>query len=96
MFVKQSTHDKLKSEYDSLFMEFTTLAMQSNADIKEAKEAIDIINEKGGQKFLDHGVVIAPDQLKQLIVLCHPDKHQGKNSAVEATQFLLKIKKGTQ
>jgi hypothetical protein len=33
---------------------------------------------------------IPPDMLKVLIMLCHPDRHQGKQMATEATQWLLK------
>ncbi len=32
---------------------------------------------------------IPPDMLKVLIMLCHPDKHGGKESATRATQWLL-------
>lgn len=32
------------------------------------------------------------DQLKTLINLCHPDRHGGKQSAVEITQILLSLR----
>jgi hypothetical protein len=30
--------------------------------------------------------------IKKILQLCHPDKHQGKQIAVEVTQMLLKMK----
>lgn len=32
------------------------------------------------------------DELRTLIQLCHPDKHQGKESAVAITQKLLRLR----
>lgn len=32
------------------------------------------------------------EQINRLLQLCHPDKHGGKQSAVEATQMLLKMR----
>jgi hypothetical protein len=35
---------------------------------------------------------IPADMLKTLIMLCHPDKHGGKESATRATQYLLSLR----
>lgn len=35
---------------------------------------------------------IPADMLKTLIMLCHPDRHGGKESATKATQFLLSLR----
>jgi len=35
---------------------------------------------------------IAPDMLRRLIQLCHPDKHAGSEAAATATRFLLELK----
>lgn len=32
---------------------------------------------------------IPPEMLKRLIQLCHPDKHDGRESSIKATQWLL-------
>lgn len=73
-----------RNKYESLLNEFNKL--------------VDVINKKGGKQFLDHGVIAPPDQftqdeLRTLINLCHPDKHNGKETAVEMTQKLLALRK---
>ena len=72
---------KYKSAYDELLEKFN--------------EIINLINKKGGQRFLDEGILpeqAAPqftkEEIKTLIQLCHPDKHGGKESAVEMTKKL--------
>ncbi len=37
-------------------------------------------------------VDIDPETLKNLIKLCHPDKHDNSETATRATQFLLEIR----
>ena len=39
-----------------------------------------------------HSIIDEP-RMKQLISLCHPDKHNGSESAKEATIWLLEIRK---
>jgi hypothetical protein len=43
--------------------------------------------KKGGQAQLD------ATRLRQLLQLCHPDKHNGSRTAVEVTQWLLSQRK---
>ena len=59
------------------------------------------INRLGGEEFLRKARIPgahAPNgqfskaEIKSLISLCHPDKHQGKDSAVRITQKLLRMK----
>lgn len=73
-----------RNKYDNLLLEFNKL--------------VSIINEKGGQEFLDNatigpkGIDLTQDDLKTLIQLCHPDRHDGKKSAVEITKKLLLLR----
>lgn len=58
---------------------------------------IDLINSKGGQNFLDNAVLnpkpqFSQEEIRKLINLCHPDKHDGKQMAIEMTQKLLQLK----
>ncbi|PHR58762.1 MAG: hypothetical protein COA47_10170 [Robiginitomaculum sp.] len=46
------------------------------------------INAKGGEDFMQ-STPFTPEEINQLITLCHPDKHDGKKLAVEMTQKLL-------
>ena len=50
------------------------------------------INEMGGQKFLDGEALLDQSEIKKLITLCHPDKHNGKDVATEMTQRLLELR----
>jgi len=61
---------------------------------------IDTINRKGGQKFLDNGVVLTKSQqavseldASDLIRLCHPDKHSGNALSTEITAKLIIARK---
>lgn len=73
-----------RNKYENLLAEFNKL--------------ISIINEKGGQQFLDHGAIepkgldLTQDDLKIIIQLCHPDRHGGKESATEITKKLLLLR----
>ena len=37
---------------------------------------------------------IPTDMLRRLIILCHPDKHNGSEMALKATQYLLNLREG--
>ena len=52
------------------------------------------INAKGGESFLNSDPVqLTQDEIKKLLQLCHPDKHDGKQLAVDMTQRLLELRK---
>ncbi len=99
------TSSKTKRERDRAITEaatssFTSLLWKTKYEalIKEHNELIRHINEKGGEQFLKEGSIhpqgiqISKDDLKVLIQLCHPDKHGGKESAVEITKKLLLLR----
>lgn len=65
--------------------------------LQEYNALVDMINKKGGRQFLDHAVIAPPPQFTQeeiriLIQLCHPDKHNGKESAANITKKLLALR----
>ncbi|WP_415913233.1 hypothetical protein [Neptuniibacter sp. QD37_11] len=86
---------KLKDTEAALdFMRRRYLDLRSDWD-----DLIERINHKGGEDFLLHGLMpdqqevpFTPEELNKLIQLCHPDKHDGKQSAVEMTQKLLSLR----
>lgn len=60
-------------------------------------DLIDRINNLGGEAFLNQAKIPAVEpftktEIDRLIMLCHPDKHDGKPMATEMTQKLLKMK----
>jgi hypothetical protein len=62
-------------------------------------DLVERVNEKGGEAFLERGVLpddappqFTPEEIRNLIFLCHPDRHNGKAIAVQMTQKLLKLR----
>lgn len=65
---------------------------QKRAEEAAAVREIDRLRNENALLRL-HGVnPITPARLRQLIQLCHPDKHNGSASSNEVTQWLLTMK----
>lgn len=95
----QRKHDKLRSAYDKLLVDQFSLSITHEKLMREYNNLVKTINEKGGQKFLDNATVgsasingIDADDIKKIILLCHPDKHDGKKIAIDITKKLLSIR----
>lgn len=99
MIVRQSTLDAMErraitaERNSNLYqLEYFKLKNQWN-------ELVSIVNAKGGVDFLRNGALKEPqpqfsaEELNKLIMLCHPDKHNGKSMATELTQKLLDLKR---
>lgn len=105
MFVSKWKYEKLRREYDRLKFEARTDQVQLlHADaaydrlLEKWNHVASQINAKGGQEFLDFGEIrsgcqLTEDEIKSLLNLCHPDKHDGKTAAVRMTQRLLEMRK---
>jgi hypothetical protein len=90
MFVRRSTYDAMEKRALSAELRFYSLQGDWNALIRR-------INNLGGERFLKHATLqptphFSEDELTKLIMLCHPDKHDGKSMATEMTQRLLALK----
>lgn len=90
MFVTKRKYKALGNEwaenYSELLMAFRVLQKDHNS-------LIDQINQKGGQAFLDReSSEFTPEEIKDLIVLCHPDKHGDSQKSVKLTQKLLNLR----
>lgn len=105
MFVLQSKYDALETDYKKVLKNLEAhqrklIEVSSKLDRLSNSwgKLVDEINSKGGQSFLDEAVMpneiqgLSPDMIKKMLQLCHPDKHQGKQLAVEVTQVLIKLK----
>ncbi len=98
MFMLKSTH---KQEIYGLQMDLTKARVKlidANMRIIELKSALNAMknhlhekskkvdNEKSQQKtFTD-------EELRKLVQLCHPDRHNGSKTSVEMTQLLNKLR----
>lgn len=87
MFVRQSKYDRLEVKYYGVLRNYDSLLSQWNSLIAE-------INKKGGRDFLDSNLKsqFSKEDIDKLILLCHPDKHNGKRLAVDLTSKLLKLR----
>lgn len=65
---------------------------------REWNQLVRRINKLGGEQFLESGKASAAqaqfsaDDIQRLLMLCHPDKHDGKQMATDMTAKLLKLK----
>ena len=85
MFVSKSTYNMLRGQYVALQSLYALL-------LKEHNELIEQVNDNGGQYFLDHGIALSEKDIKKMLRLVHPDKHNGSEIATQVTQMLLKLK----
>lgn len=87
MIVLLSTYQKLERKYEDMSDKYQRLLGKWNRLVTH-------INRKGGQEFLQSTakVQFTSDEIKKLISLCHPDRHQGSKIAGEMTVKLLKMR----
>lgn len=98
MFVLSSTHKKVKQE---ALAEVLKLRLELLTLTAKWGKLVDQINAKGGQDFLNRGVIpgksvpnsFTEEELLQLIKLCHPDKHNGDSEANEITRKLIAMRR---
>ena len=100
MFVKQSTYDKLEDKYKNMTSTASHYQSKYLALLMEWNSTVEKINMRTGSwEFIETGVIpqgatqLSQDDIRSLIQLVHPDKHEGKESAVRLTQVLLKLRK---
>lgn len=87
MFVSGSKHKALE-------IELLQTRIKLNDQVEKWNALVRRINEKGGEQFLSSNPAkqFTAEELKTLLQLCHPDKHDGKESAKRITQKLLELR----
>lgn len=98
MFVSGSKYNKLKAKYDTLEDKRWELAIRYRDLSAKWETLVALINEKGGREFLDKASIganvgLSSTEIRELIFLCHPDKHAGSTRAEEMTKRLLAMRK---
>jgi hypothetical protein len=87
MFVSSAKYKSMERTAAAIGIEYLALLKKWNA-------LVDRVNKAGGEAIFSRPAQskAAPqftvDELRTLIQLCHPDKHDGKESAVRMTQKL--------
>lgn len=88
MLALQSTVTKLQAQLLASRLELAV-------HIREWNALVERINAKGGEDFLSgktQAKQLSEEDIKRLLMLCHPDKHDGKPMAVEMTKKLLALR----
>ena len=89
--VRQKTHDELKAKYAALVEKYDKCAVDYAKLVKRWNGLVDEINAKGGIAAL--GQQVSQSEIRMMIKLCHPDKHNNSADATLMTQTLLKMRK---
>lgn len=72
--------------------ELSELRGEHNRLVERWNRLAEEVNSKGGRDFMDNAIIFPRDEIKSLLSLVHPDKHNGKESAVRWTQKLLELR----
>jgi hypothetical protein len=90
MFVSSAKYNDLVRDTSYVVREYRALLSQWNSLVAR-------INKHGGEAIFDRPAKATPqftdDEIRSLIQLCHPDRHNGKESAVRMTQKLTGMRK---
>lgn len=97
MFVRRSTYNEARWQCENMRERALNAERKFYALNEKWNALVSRINAKGGENFLENATIpkaaqFAEDDLTKLILLCHPDKHDGKPIATEMTQKLLALK----
>lgn len=100
MFVSQSKYDKAIRERNAASLECVKWKIEVNTQVKKWNNLIERINSLGGEEFLTHAKIgnrstnsqFTDAELRSLLQLVHPDKHDGKQSAVTLTQKINQLR----
>jgi len=91
MFVSSARHRSLERAAAQIGAEYLSLLKKWNA-------LVDRINKHGGEAIFNRPAQTKSvpqfnkDEIRALLQLVHPDKHDGKESAVRMTQKLLQLR----
>ena len=87
MFISRGTYDGLLTKYSIMCLRYSNLKVEWN-------DLVERINAKGGEGFLKGSKEqqFSKSEIKQLLFLCHPDKHDNSSKATEITVKLLELR----
>lgn len=100
MFVSQGKYDKAIRERNEASLNCINYQTKLQAQVSKWNTLVERINRLGGEDFLDHAKIgkgsvntqFTDAELKSLLQLVHPDKHDGKESAVRITQKINQLR----
>lgn len=99
MFVLKRTHEKVVKKLQKMESDLQLAILKYSDLLSKWTSLVNQVNKKGGREFLTHGSIrkslpsnFTKEEIKQLIWLCHPDKHAGNPKANEMTAKLLTLR----
>lgn len=95
MLVSKRKYKELLTEHADLVDEHADL-VDEHMDLEiRWSNLINRINAKGGESFLagSNGQQFSKSEIRQLLFLCHPDKHSNSSRATEITVKLLELRR---
>ena len=94
MFVSKTRYKRLEADFAAIAQLATHYKTEHSKLVAEWNALVRRVNAKGGEEFLDSpSTQLTQDEIKKLLQLCHPDKHGGKQLAVDMTARLLLLRK---
>lgn len=87
MFVRTSTYNQTVHEMHMEILKERGRALTAELRLMKALRELEIIKSK------QHLNGLSNDDIKRLLMLCHPDKHGGKEMARQMTTKLLTLRK---
>ena len=97
MFVRQSTYRDAVASLAAWKVRANHWEAKYGSLLKEWNDLVGKVNTLGGLSALKaptRAGQLSDEDCKRLLMLIHPDKHGGKQSAVEMTQKILAIRDG--
>lgn len=88
MFIFKSTYEEILLDKLNSEIAFKTLLIKWN-------DLVDKLNEKGGDSFLNGKIKkdqFSKEELRDLLILCHPDKHNGNEKSTKITQRIVAMR----
>lgn len=91
MIMTTSRHDNIVAQKDS---EIMMCVIKYNLLLERWNSLAQRINSLGGEEFLSAGAQLSltKDDLNRLLMLIHPDKHDGKPLAQDMTKKVLELR----
>lgn len=85
---------KNKEKENELIEKIEELEYAYQHVVKKYNGIVEFINSRGGESFLfsDQEKKLDDNQLKKILMLCHPDKHDGSKLSNEVTRLLISMR----
>jgi len=82
-----------EQEFAKLVDMYAELVRRYSSLLKDWNHLVGQINAKGGEAFLDSKIQFTAQEMRQLAILCHPDKHGNSEVSVKLTKKIMELRK---